>query len=169
VHACWNRAALGFLIEPVINATVLEACASDGPERRLIDLLLNGPAVALPAGLETGDSRRRVRLRWWKPLAGETTLQEASVDALPPETGCLPLPEKERNSLTPYSPEAPPLFVGHYGRKDAGSLRLAPNVVCVDAGVAKGGRLAAWRLQAFPFFADRNAGKFPVHAVSLAG
>ncbi len=169
IHACWSRAALGFLIEPELNNTVLEACANDGPERRLIDLLLNGPSVTLPGEDHHGESVRRARLRWWEPLAPGCTLRDACINPMPLETGLRPLPEEVRATLTPYSPEAPPLFIGHYGRKDAGTLRLASNVVCVDAGVARGGRLAAWRLQAFPLFASRGDRRFPHHSVSLAG
>lgn len=169
VHACWDRTALAFLIEPVLKAAILAACGSEGPERRLVDTLLNGPVMAWPDNSGAAQPQRPIRLRWWASVDPGATLQDVSVDALPPEVANLPVSEAQATGWISYSSEAPLLFVGHYNRSGAGSLRLARNVICVDAGITSGGRLAAWRLHALPFFADRTAGGPFVESVSLAG
>jgi hypothetical protein len=46
-----------------------------------------------------------------------------------------------------YSIHEPPVIVGHYSRTGSCSLQLAANVVCVDAGVNKGGPLKSWFVQ----------------------
>ena len=86
--------------------------------------------------------RAEGRLAWWKAGKDDLTWREAFVGddvarAQIPET---PLPPDliERTDLTK------PVLFGHYWMQPPLAL-LSPFHICVDASVAKGGRLAAYR------------------------
>ena len=108
----------------------------------IVDVLLKGKAIDLPAGVlltdKDSNERKRVRVKWWK--GSETArLQELS----------LPLQESLPNvqvkaALHGYDPADKPVFFGHYRMKGLPQLQAA-NVCCVDYSVAKGGRLVAYR------------------------
>jgi hypothetical protein len=59
---------------------------------------------------------------------------------LPPDL----LTEKETRKVCGYPPDAPPIFFGHYGFVKPAEP-IAPNVACIDLGVARGGPLCAYR------------------------
>jgi len=61
----------------------------------------------------------------------------------------------EAKNLVGYSPEEPPVFLGHYWFS-GGPRRLAENVACVDYSVARGGKLVAYRWSGENIIEDSN-------------
>jgi Calcineurin-like phosphoesterase len=150
VHACWDREARTFLLQPAMTDHLLRSCAQDTVERHFVERLLKGPVIHHAQE----DTVPPVRIRWWTPPSRVLRLQDIAVDELPESLANEAVPSGVR--ATPYDPGAPLLFVGHYSRAGEADLHLAPNVICVDSGVAHGGRLAAWRLhghRSLPVFA----------------
>jgi hypothetical protein len=146
VHACWDRASIEILQIPRLPVTLLSSLP-DAAQLRAVDRLLNGPRIPTPCDGSGGETNRArpIRLKWWLPHESIQTLGRASVD---------PLPEALLEHRTPmetlppeYSIHEPPVIVGHYSRTGSCSLQLAANVVCVDAGVNKGGPLKSWFVQ----------------------
>jgi hypothetical protein len=114
--------------------------------QRAREYLLNGPEAKMPFEISyhdpDGNVRAEGRLAWWKAGKDDLTWREAFVGddvarARIPET---PLPPDliERADLTK------PVLFGHYWMQPPLAL-LSPFHICVDASVAKGGRLAAYR------------------------
>ena len=111
--------------------------------------LLSGPEDSLPDGISFPDSygnpRSEVRLKWWK------------FDQLPMNWRDLALVSSEKlkkipdkglsKSVLPVAQpdtDARPVIFGHYCMRQD-DLFLSPRHVCVDASVAKGGKLASYR------------------------
>jgi hypothetical protein len=65
------------------------------------------------------------------------------------------LPAKVRVEARPYPAGAPPVFFGHYWLDAPAPAPLAPNVVCLDYSVAKGGFLCAYRWEEGPIARER--------------
>lgn len=142
VHACWDHQAVAFLIQSRLTRNLLRAAAHAGPEQESLETLLQGPVLTEhPQGPPLS---RPVRLRWWAALKAGTELGAASLDPLLPQEARLPLPEEALPD--PYPEDAVPLFVGHYSGRGGPSMKLTSNVICVDAGVVHGGKLAAFRV-----------------------
>ncbi len=142
VHACWDHNAVAFLIQSRLTGNLLRSSAHPGSEQQAIGTLLKGPVLTEYA--DGIPAPRPIRLAWWKPLRAGQTLREASPDPLSPGESDLPLPPE--SVPDPYPADASPVFVGHYHGLGGPAMRLAPNVICVDAGMAHGGRLAAFRV-----------------------
>ena len=112
-------------------------------------LLLSGPEDLLPDGISFPDSdgnpRREVRLKWWKFDQLPLNLREL---ALVSSEKLKKIPDKElsKSDLPEAQPDtdARPVIFGHYCMKPDG-LFLGPRHVCVDASIAKKGKLAAYR------------------------
>lgn len=114
--------------------------------------LLSGPEHALPDGISITDAERNkrteVRLKWWNFDKLPMSLRELAdvppkdLHKIPDETisslDCLNLPEARPDT------DSRPVIFGHYWMKPD-ELFLGPRHVCVDASVAKGGKLAAYR------------------------
>lgn len=142
VHACWDHEAMAFLIQSRLTPTLLEASVKEGPTRQAVENLLKGPVLTdLPGGIFLPDP---VRLRWWNPSRPEMDLEQVSVDTLPRELRKIHVAGGDFPDRNPA--QAGPLFIGHYPNLGGQSLRVTQDVVCVDAGVSHGGKLAAWRL-----------------------
>jgi hypothetical protein len=152
VHAAWSRSAIAALApfldqEGALTDTgLLRAARVGDPVRRAREYLLNGPEAALPAGISyrdpDGHERTDARLAWWKASQealswNEAIVAEEDVRAqIPPapiDPGLLDRPDWEK-----------PIFFGHYWMRAPLSLQ-ASLAACVDASVAKGGQLAAYR------------------------
>ena len=113
--------------------------------------LLSGPEYPLPDGISFTDAerntRKEVRLKWWKFDQLPLSLRELA-DA--PPKALKKIPDKQISSLD--LPEAQPdrdvrpVIFGHYWmtpKQD--DLVLGPRHACVDASIAKKGKLAAYR------------------------
>ena len=115
-----------------------------------IDLLLKGPEMDLPAGMDfrdkDGNKRTRTRVRWWVNPSqanwGDVSMQDLGEWAL----SC-PLSKQDRTRYF-YGEDERPVFFGHYWFKGEPAL-LRSNVCCLDYSVAipedDGGRLACYR------------------------
>ena len=112
-------------------------------------LLLSGPEDLLSDGISFPDSdgnpRREVRLKWWKFDQLPLNLRDL---ALVSSEKLKKVPDKELSkSVLPVAQpdtDVRPVIFGHYCMKPD-DLFLGPRHVCVDASIAKGGKLAAYR------------------------
>ena len=108
--------------------------------------LLSGAEYQLPGGKVFNDSdgheRGAVRLKWWKLDQLPLRLHEIAVI---PSKDLDKIPDEliSKSDLPPDT-DARPVIFGHYWMKPGG-LFLGPRHVCVDASIAKGGKLAAYR------------------------
>lgn len=142
VHACWDHEAMAFLIQSRLTPTLLEASVPEGATRQAVENLLKGPVLTeLPDGAVLPGP---IRLRWWDPPCGEAFLEEISVDKLPRVLRGIRIAGNAFPDRCPA--ETGPLFIGHYPKLGGDSLQVSRSVICVDAGVSHGGKLAAWRL-----------------------
>ena len=114
--------------------------------------LLSGPEALLPGKISFPDSdenpRREVRLKWWKFDQLPLDLRDL---ALLSSENLKKIPKKvlSRSNFPEAQPDTDdrPVIFGHYCIKpdDLDDLFLGPRHVCVDASIAKGGKLAAYR------------------------
>lgn len=143
VHACWDGPSLGFLMQDKLTDSLLRTSARPSPERLAVETLLKGPSFILPEAAV--DLPRQVRLKWWQQISPDHTLRDVAVDELPESIVGLPIPQHLPPRMA-YPPEAPQLFIGHYGRAAGRSPQLTGNIICVDSGISKGGKLSAWQV-----------------------
>ena len=116
--------------------------------------LLSGPEHPLPREISftdaEGNTRKAARLKWWKFDQLPLSLRELA--DVPPKA-LKNIPDTQISSLDSLNlPEvqpdtdARPVIFGHYWMKPKpDDLFLGPRHVCVDASIAKGGKLAAYR------------------------
>ena len=116
--------------------------------------LLSGPEHPLPDGISfadaEGNTRKDVRLKWWKFDQLPLSLRELA--DVPPKA-LKNIPDKQISSLDSLDlleaqpdTDARPVIFGHYWMKPKpDDLFLGPRHVCVDASIANGGKLAAYR------------------------
>lgn len=161
VHACWDDVAFHVVDDGLArHGGLTDAFLVEGsnPESLLfaaLEIALKGKEMELPAGdgFEDKDGTRRTlaRVRWYAPPDGHSV----ATYALPafPGISPAPLPAKVRAEVRPYPPQDPPVFFGHYWLADPAPAPLAPNVVCLDYSVARGGFLCAYRWEGEPTIA----------------
>jgi hypothetical protein len=163
VHACWNEPVMQWLAPQLYEdrclTRALMVAATDEPEEaekdnatlsifKAVEYLTKGIEVPLPDRHQfqdkDGQTRSRVRLRWWDQ--GATTyrtaamMSEAERAALPD----VPIPAHAR-----VAPGAKPVFFGHYWLTGTPLLQT-PRAACVDYSVGKGGPLVAYRFDGEP-------------------
>ncbi len=153
VHACWDQALIDAFRRDHPDGKMSEAFLeqsvdSDSLAYRVLDRLTRGSHIPLPPGMEihSGDgfTRRSFRAHFWarRPRTyGDVIFQP---DNLPNDLELRPLDEEERNRLSYYPPDEPPLFIGHYWCEGIPALP-APNIACLDYSAVKFGRLVAYR------------------------
>ena len=154
VHACWHESLMRFLSDkyPSLNSylddDLLVAASREGSEEfEAVETLLKGREIEMPDGQsfpdKDGHPRHQIRMRWWD--ASARTFREVF---LGPDSALSHIPEDpiDVDHLIEYSPDEPPVFIGHYWMDSEPAL-LAPNVACVDYSVAakSGGKLVAYR------------------------
>ena len=148
VHACWHDASrealMPFLDEGArfTQDGMLESYRHGSAAHSAVEILLKGPEEHLPPGLhffdKDGHRREEVRLRWWDQDA--TTFRKAALgmDGRKDEIPDSELPKDYRYH------GGKPVFFGHYWLGGQPAI-TAPNAVCLDFSVAKGGYLTAYR------------------------
>jgi len=153
VHACWDAPLIERFLAAYPSARIDEAFldASADPDSfafRVLERLTRGTHLRLPEGIEiqSGDgfTRRTFRAHFWARhprTYGDVVFQP---DNLPGDLESRPLSASERQRLTYYGPEQPPLFLGHYWCEGVPALP-APNIACLDYSAVKYGRLVAYR------------------------
>ena len=153
MHAAWSASARTTL-EPWLDTKgaltdegLVRAAHLGDPVRRAREVVLNGFETRLPRGLSyvdpDGNERQEVRLRWWRAGEPGLTWRDAAL---------VPNALRERLPDTPLPPgvwetnedDRHLMIFGHYWT-DLPLTPLSPRHVCVDASIAKGGRLACYR------------------------
>ena len=135
VHAYWGEREL----KVIGNQNNLRALGWGNPDFRrtsageAVEMLIKGPEIRLPDGFNTidrqGSKRKKARVAWWKD--GRSVSMR---DLILPYTAHLPeefFPDSALGVYEPYSPLAPPVFIGHYGFRTFPGL-VAANIACVD-------------------------------------
>jgi hypothetical protein len=86
--------------------------------------------------------RRELRIRWWEDPALMTykSWSVTPLETLPDE----PITQVDFSNYPAYSPEAKPVFFGHYWMTDQPQVQKG-NVCCLDYSAGKGGDLVAYR------------------------
>lgn len=152
VHACWSSRAMAtltpFLDErgALTSDGLLRASRRGDPVRDAREGVINGPEADLPTGISyrdpDGHLRTSVRLAWWKADQEHLTWRNAVIaeDSVRAQFPTTLLP---RGLLDPPAGDKP-IFFGHYWMHAPLAVQ-SPLLACVDASVAKGGSLAAYR------------------------
>ncbi|SDL08884.1 Calcineurin-like phosphoesterase [Franzmannia pantelleriensis] len=153
VHACWDQPLIDALRrerpDGRLDQAMLEASVDpDTLAFRALDRLTRGSHLPLPEGTEihSGDgfTRKTFRTHFWArdpQCYGDVIFQP---DNLPGDLELRPLSDAERQRLSYYGPEQPPLFIGHYWCEGIPALPT-PNIACLDYSAVKFGRLVAYR------------------------
>lgn len=148
-HASWIQHDIDAIKKhsatPMQDPLFLERSAARQCEEYLVvSNLLKGLEVRLPHEFQfetEGILRDKIRVKWWKEdyqtfgdlsIGQSLNLQDT---ALPPHF---------ISSLDAYSESEPPVFIGHYGLEGIPKL-LKDNICCVDYGIARRGKLVAYR------------------------
>lgn len=112
------------------------------------EIPLKGIEIELPDGRvfrdHAGNEHGKIRVQWWTDPKGLTyhDLCFPEAKSIPHE----PVPESAWAGCPGYPDDAPPVFFGHYWvPSDDGPKLMAPNVACLDFGVANNGPLTAYR------------------------
>jgi len=151
VHAAWDQKAVDLLKEHHS-----ENCMSKKFMRKIYTekgdlfdacmLLCKGREFNLPKDMLIKDlygiKRMAYRIKWWEAMEGKS-FQEVSFGnrfQLPNYT----IPKELYVPIPDYSEKELPVFFGHYCRSGASAV-IRENLCCVDACVANGGSLLAYR------------------------
>ncbi|MFV0346740.1 MAG: metallophosphoesterase [Bacteroidales bacterium] len=150
VHACWRDKSVAYIrnLYPdfiIPEQGYLELLHSTSKLSKHVSILTKGIAYKVPNRRlvkdRRGKARRHFRMKWWLDNS-KLTYAEMDFDSR------LTVPDVKPKRITVpsehYGKDEVPVFFGHYSRIDE-QLILADNVCCLDAGVSKGGRLAAYR------------------------
>lgn len=148
VHACWEEQTMTRL-RPWLDEqnrlkpeSWVDAFDKQHPLFRMIETVLKGPELSLPAGFsfvdKTGVERRHIRVRWWRDDA-KTYRQIAQVQ--PEMVSRIPDIPLSRTLLDRTDV---PVVIGHYTLSGEPHT-LSDRVVCVDYNAAKADNpLCAW-------------------------
>ncbi len=152
VHACWKEQNIQVIREELAPGKLPKSVLHDlvlAPHSSLSQAILQttrGVHLIMPPDLRVFDHHRRnhhlFRIRWWKDPKN-LTFQQLSFESkfrLPDYT----IPAEILPETEPYSPDAPPVFFGHYCRGN-GPFVIRKNLCCVDACVTGKKRLMAYR------------------------
>lgn len=151
VHAYWNDehiSKLDSLYEDgrLRKKYLKEVIKKESPLYKPLTETIKGVEFRLPHDLVIKDSnniaRTNFRVKWWVKPEGHTfkSLSYGNKFSLPNYT----IPAELIGKYAIYPENAPIVFIGHYcvGK---GPLFPTENICCVDACVANGGKLAAYR------------------------
>ncbi|PKG54657.1 serine/threonine protein phosphatase [Halomonas sp. MES3-P3E] len=153
VHACWDQTLIDELKQRrpdqcMDTEFLVESTDPTTQAYQILDRLTRGPHVSLPEGIaiHSGDgfTRKSFRAHFWAQDPqqwGDVVFQP---DNLPGDLETRELTAEERQQLSYYGPEQPPLFIGHYWCEGIPSLP-ARNIACLDYSAVKYGRLVAYR------------------------
>lgn len=155
VHAAWCSKAVAtlghrrFSDDDFLVSTSLRGT----PENDAIRILINGPEIDLPEGLEffdrEGHPHHNFRARWFGPgRNGSAKFRDMIFPA--PFGDCLPdaeIPAACLADLPHHTEDEPLVAFGHYWHPPVAPEPPAHNAVCVDYSVAQkgGGLLVAYR------------------------
>lgn len=158
VHACWDKEAIKYLksnygkrLSPL---TLQKSFGGDKELKRSLKLLLSGPEIELPPGLEFYDSdgnpRSKYRYKWWEETEGKNYRKVAVKPNPKIPKKKVKLQLKDRS----YADHKKPLFVGHYSMRGEPEL-LLPNMACVD-WVKRRNRIVVYRFSKEQVLSEKN-------------
>ncbi len=148
VHASWNSDVIHQLrgIGQLSGETLRTYSAKGTTPYEQISMLINGPEARLraPASFRTHDGKERfeIRTEWWRPLKGRTARDIAYPGSIPEIPDVQP---ENYPAITEINEDMPLTFFGHYAVMSEEPKPILPNLACLDYGMAKGGRLVAYR------------------------
>jgi hypothetical protein len=168
VHASWSENARHTLASCLDDrhalkpASLIAASQKGNPIHAARDTLLNGPERRLPNGLSfkdgEGHERHEARIRWW--LLGGSDLSWRDALEVPDAATASKLPTSvfPQQGLPAIDRNSPPVIFGHYWMKKPLNVLtpLNPRHACVDASVARGGSLAAYRFSGEADLCDKH-------------
>lgn len=151
VHAYWNEQHIEVIREIYLEGRLRKSILKDlaarkEPVFKAITEVTRGIEVFMPSNLVIKDNkhlpRNSFRIKWWKSMENQT-FKEMSFGGrfeLPAYT----IPKEICKIYPVYTSREPLLFVGHYC---VGAMQQfqTDNVCCVDACIANGGKLCAYR------------------------
>jgi hypothetical protein len=149
VHACWNENIIRKL-QITAKAGVLnenqfiEVADKDSELFDLVEVTTKGPEHRLPEGYSITDKdgtiRHDVRLKWWS--SNPTSWADVAISV--PDLAELPQSPLPREVvIDSYSPDAKPVFFGHYWLSGAPILQ-APNALCLDYSAGRDGPVTTY-------------------------
>jgi len=152
VHACWDKKSIDYLRQLLVNdrftdELIYQSVKKETPLHEAVELTLKGKEIKMPEGLffmdKDGTRRTEIRIKWWENPS-DMTYKSISIEPLEnlPE---YPIESTELSSDDYYQSKDKFVFFGHYWLKGEPSL-YKENICCLDYSVAKGGHLAAYRL-----------------------
>jgi len=152
VHACWDKKSIDYLRQLLVNdrftdELIYQSVKKETPLHEAVELTLKGKEIKMPEGLffmdKDGTRRTEIRIKWWENPS-DMTYKSISIEPLEnlPE---YPIESTELLSDDYYQSKDKFVFFGHYWLKGEPSL-YKENICCLDYSVAKGGHLAAYRL-----------------------
>lgn len=152
VHACWDKPSIDIIKETLENdkltdALIYQSVKKGSAFNKAIEQTLKGKEIKLPEGIyftdKDGSVRNEIRIKWWEDPAQSSyrSISIEPLDQLPGES----VRENEAGPNDYYRSGDKKVFFGHYWLKGEPSLYKG-NVCCLDYSVAKGGKLAAYRL-----------------------
>lgn len=150
VHAYWNASHIEVLAQlhedgRIRKSRLKEIAAKKGLFAQAVHEATRGIEFILPHDLLLKDSknimRNSFRIKWWLPMNGRSFNEMCfgSRFALPHYT----IPDQIVKPYDVYGPDEPIVFIGHYCMGN--QMIQTPNICCVDACVAAGGHLGAYR------------------------
>lgn len=157
VHACWDASYINafeqFYGGNTLNQKILKDCENgQSLAAKTIERVTRGVSLSMPEGQSLlgrdGFYRKNFRVNFWSEnpkTYGDVVFQP---DPLPKALADKPLSEGDKKRLLSYPKSAKPLFVGHYWLTGTPSL-ITPNIVCLDYSAVNGGKLVAYRFNAY--------------------
>jgi len=161
IHACWDDNHIEYLrkLDGALTKELLLKSHDKKKYRKtwtVFDEALKGKEIPLPEGYSfedhEGTRRTKCRSKWWLNTEG-LTMQECLFHA-PENLNSMRFPPEQCSPG--YDKGAPLVFFGHYWLNHNIPHMQAPNVCCLDYGVAKKGQLVAYRYYADEDLAYKN-------------
>ena len=151
IHAYWNDTDIkylkNFIPEGRLKKDFLRTIhEKQHPAASIIYRILKGLEFRCPQDLilkcSKGMSRKVFRMNWWESPQNKTfrELSFGNKFILPDYT----VPKQIAPSFEPYSPDKPPVFVGHYCLSE-GAVISQNNICCIDSCVVGSEQLSAYR------------------------
>ena len=151
IHAYWNdndiKYLKSFIPEGRLKKDFLRTIhENQHPTASIIYRILKGLEFRCPPDLilkcSKGMSRKVFRMNWWESPQDKTfrELSFGNKFILPDYT----VPKQIAPSFEPYSPDKPPVFVGHYCLSE-GAVVVQKNICCIDSCVVGSEQLSAYR------------------------
>jgi predicted MPP superfamily phosphohydrolase len=123
----------------------INAAMKGSSEYHIIETLLKGSEIELPAGCSFNDTdgnvRRKLRVKWWQ-TSGATYRDIAMLE--PEQLQNIPAVPFLRDLVGNYPSTDKPVFFGHYWMRPNSGLQ-SDNSMCVDYSVARKGTLCSYR------------------------